>query len=73
MSVIDLTKDFELKKLVNLSKRLITEMNYTNLVFVTIEKDELADLGSSIVLVDPAAKQTLKINPDKLKKYYEQD
>jgi hypothetical protein len=71
MSVINLTNEFEIRTLLNQSKRLIQEYGYENQIRVTLEVDPEAELGSSIVLVDIATNEKLKVSATKLKRYYE--
>ena len=71
MTVINLTAQFELKKIVNLSRRLIEEMGYTNKIWITIEKDKDSEFGSNVILVDVETQQKIKIDNQKLKRYYE--
>jgi hypothetical protein len=71
MSVINLSSEFEIRTLVNQSKRLVQEYGYQDQICVTLENDPEAELGSSVVLVDITTNEKLKVSPIKLKRYYE--
>ena len=68
--IIDCSIEFKIRQLVNMSQRLIKEYGYTGRIWVTIEEDADTALGYSVVLVDVATHEKLKVNADKLYAYY---
>jgi hypothetical protein len=58
--------------LINQARRLVRDLGYDNRVWVVVENDADMDLGYCIYFVDTTTHQRLKVDPERIQKFYEQ-
>ena len=68
--VIDLKKDFTLRTIMNMAKRLVREKQVEKEIWVSIEEDTESPYGYSIYYFEIQTQRKLKVNPEKLYAYY---
>jgi hypothetical protein len=69
--LVDCSKEFELRKRINQSRRLVKEMGFDNRVVVTVEPDKNLTLNHKIIMIDITTGDRLVVDPQRLSEYYE--